>query len=259
MDNKQNEDFEVLWFSLTPKERKIRVEKSISIIRKVAYKQVKLLKEYEESSAIKDVYYLYVFRTLEDILDNFDFVLKLGKGSSRRFAPYPTRAIIENTFRLEYFTKQSADTKNDIATREFLRVIKRFYDKDNDEINRKSLREMYDGFAQGGQYPSIDKAKDDDPFPNMYILTKDTIFSEKNWYFQYQILCEATHRKLVGIITSQDEVSEYVNSLMYLQNIMSEVIKLTDLYLNNVTQLEVINAIKNADAVIKKPKHKNKQ
>ena len=73
----------------------------------------------------------------------------LGKGKNRRFAFYPARTVMENTFRLEYFTRQKNDVQEEIATKECLRICKRHYDNEkanNEKLATLEFKKYYDRF-----------------------------------------------------------------------------------------------------------------
>lgn len=254
-------DFDNFWHNvLSLQQKKTRVERALGVILLVAEKQLVLLNKYEASSASKEVGFLYFINTVKSIWENVYFALALGKGRNLGFAFYPTRLVMENHLRLEYYCKQGKEGQNDIALRELMRLAKRFYDREKSEGNTgDQYKETYKSFAQGGTYPGIDNARaGDDPFPNMRELCQQSHVyatqSDKGMklYFAYQALAELTHGKLFANISARDDQSEYVRSIMELYSLAVNTLKLIDYHAVGVTAKEVEEATKRGEAIIKK-------
>lgn len=253
------DEFQELWLSkLTNKQKKERILRAFVVIRNASKKQIKFLEKYEKSKNKKEIGFMYYQNTLTSIWDSVDYAINLGKGKYGRFAFYPARTVLENGFRLEHFLNQTNNEQNRIAVTEFLRVIKRSYE--HEKIKNRDTKEMedhYDYFAsiiQGS--PKIEDFKDNnsDPFPPVWELVKKTKMEGGiDWYHQYRSLCEVTHGKLFHtIMASFDDLSEYVWSVMYLQFMVIQVLKMTDLYIYGKVTEEVVEVIKEAEKIIKK-------
>ena len=257
------ETFEKLWLSkLSKKQRKERILRAFSPIRKMAQKQIDFLKKYEKSDKEKDIDFMYYYNTLASVWNNIDFAIALGKGRYQKFAFYPTRNVLENGFRLEYFTRQSKEKRKEIAVIEFLRVIYRSYEHDKSKGRDVSeYKENYKHFASLVKIsPKIDdfKKSEAEPFPSMFELVKNTkIEGGIDWYHHYQSLCEVAHGKLFRtIMSSSFELDEYVWCLQYIQFMAIYVLKLTDFHINGLVTKEVKNIIKQAEGIIKKDLNK---
>ena len=254
------EEFQNLWLNqLTESQRRTRIEKAFGVVRKVAEKQLGLFEEAEKNqSTSKDIRFLYLQKTLQGVWENADFVIALGKTKYQEYSFYPVRMIMENTFRLEYFSRRKKDQQIEIAAKEMLRIAKRFYDfeKNNGEDGRE-YKNFYEFFATGIDIPDIDSVneRDLDPFPSMRELTRNTkIEGGSSWYFHYQSLAELTHGKLMSfVITKDEEVAEHRRSLMYLQTMCHDVLKNGDFHLGGKTRNEVVAAIEEAERIVKKP------
>lgn len=253
------QQFQELWLTkLTEEQKKARIVKAYEILRDVAAIQLRMLKDFEKAPIEKSIAFLYFNKTIQALWENADFCINLGKGRNRVFAYYPVRNILETVFRLEYFTRQKdRKTQDDIAIRELLRLNKRFYDKDLSEgITDSEFIQHYKNFAVLGNYPDIEKANpNDDPFPNMYVLTKNSkISGGAKWYFMYQELAELAHGKLLSIIVRNlSDKLEYRRSLMQLIPLCNEALGVTDFHLGFRTKDLVVSAIKQAEAIVKKP------
>jgi len=252
--------FKNLWLNkLSDKNRKLRLERAFKIIREVADKQVSLIRKFENEGNPDGIRFLYFSKTLECIWENADFALGLGKGKYRRFSFYPVRTVFENTFRLEYFTRQKQTAQNDIAAREILRICLRHYNYEKGEGNIEKAEEFkkyYEEIANYGDYGNIDSIKESvlEPFPNIKELTDSSkLAGASSWYFHYKALAELTHGKLMHkIITDLSFSGEHRRSLMCLLLLCKDVIRFTDFHLNGQTKKEVEEAIKKAEYIIKK-------
>jgi len=255
------DEFQEMWLEkISNKQRKERIIRAFVIIKNVAEKQIKYLKKYEESKNKKEIGFMYYQNTLISIWKNVDFAISLGKGKNKQFAFYPARNVLENGFRLEYFLNQKEDGRNKIAIIEFLRVIKRAYEhekiKDGDFEEYNNQYKYFSSIT--GDFPSIDDFKDSQnkSFPEIWELIRDTKLEggSIDWYHQYRSLCEVTHGKLFRtMMASWDESSEYVWSLMYIQFMAIAILKMTDLYIYGTISKEVVETIKKAEEIIKKP------
>jgi hypothetical protein len=253
-----NKSFQELWLNKLTEQQKItRIKKAWAVISALAEKQLYLLKQIKEADIEKSIRFLYFINTINNVWDNADFILALGKGRNRRYAFYPTRSILETIFRLEHFTRQKKEGQDDIATREILRINKRMYEQElADSGDGAKFIEFYQFFAKNGNYPNIQDANpNDDPFPSMRKMAETSkIEGGSKWYPEYQVLAELTHGKLMAkIITDLDERAEYRRCLMYLIPMCNEALKIMDFHLGNKTQSEVIKVIKQAEAIVKKP------
>jgi hypothetical protein len=258
-ENKEQDKFEELWlYKLSKKQRKERILRAFAPIRTMAQKQLDFLKKYEKSDKKKDISFMYYYNTLASVWDNIDFAIALGKGKYQKFAFYPTRNVLENGFRLEYFTNQSKEKRKEIAVMEFLRVIHRSYEHDKSKgRDVKEYEENYRHFSSlAGSHPKIDefKEKGSDPFPSMWKLIKNTkMEGGLDWYHHYQSLCEVTHGKLFGtIMSSSYELDEHVWCLQYSQFMAIYLLKLSAFHINGSVTKEVANIIKKAEEIIKK-------
>jgi len=259
-----DKNFENLWLNkLTDGQRKARLEKAFKILERVRDKQFNLFKRIERDRIIDDPgpRLLYFEGTLKNIWDNVNFALSLGKSKNRKFSFYPARSVLENTFRLEHFTRQKSRGKqDDIAVKEFLRVCKRNYDFHKSQGNdngTEEFRDLYKKFASLGNYPSIDRVKEKtlDPFPCIYDMVKNTkIRGGLSWYYHYQALAELTHGKLLhSQMMNMNEKSQHIRSLMYTLVMCNEVVKISDFHLGGATKKEVTEAIREAEYIVKKP------
>lgn len=101
------DEFIDLWMNkLSEKQRKTRAEAAFRITRVVAEKQIDLLNKIIKKEKIDILRFVYFHETVKSIWEHVDFAFSLGKGKNRRFAFYPARTVMENTFRLEHFTRQ---------------------------------------------------------------------------------------------------------------------------------------------------------
>jgi hypothetical protein len=240
VEQKINEnEFENFWMNqLTERQRKNRSEVAFRVLRTVAEKQLKLLKNFLEKQCKEDLRCLYYYETLKNIWENSDFVLSIGKGRNGKFAFYPARTIMENTFRL----------------------CKRHYDFElsNGQLEAaKEFEDYYNKFSQGGDFSDINtvRVRDLEPFPNMKELTNNSkIENAKKWYFHYQVLAETSHGKYMHIVMMQEpEARSYRLSLMYLMMMCIDVLKNADFHLGHKTRSDVVAAIQKAESIIKKP------
>lgn len=256
------ENFQELWLSiLTEKQRKTRAEKALRIIVPVATQQFKILKKFEESGGPDGLRFTYFRETLKNIWDCVDFVLSLGKGKNRVYAFYPARTILENTFRLEFFTRQkNIKDQEDIALKECLRICKRNYDSELSAGNNgdaDKYKQCYKSLAPHGNFLSIDDidVRSLEPFPNMkVIMGYSKIEGRIKWYYHYQALAESSHGKLMHIIMNDQHKNEqYRLALMYTTVMCNEILKITDFHLQGKTRKEVVEAIQKAESIVKKP------
>lgn len=253
------EEFADLWLNqLNEEQRTERINASLQLVRKVAEEQIVLLKEFEASSADKDETFLYYLTTFQEAWRNVDFALHLGGGEFQEYSFFPTRAVMESTFRLEYFSHSKKAVQLEIARKEIMRIAKRFYElekKTTGEI--KQYAEIYRNFAEGTKFEDIDKVKEKelDAFPSMRELTSQSkIDGGEAWYFHYQCLAENTHGKLMSIIMREDNApSEHRRSLMYIQTMCNDLIKNADFQLGGKTKERVVNAIQEAEKIVKAP------
>jgi hypothetical protein len=206
----------------------------------------------------KDINFLYFYKTLRDVWENADFAIGLGTTEYHEFSFYPTRMVMENTFRLEFFTRQKTDKQIEIATKEMLRIAKRFYDLEKRTGgDGREFQTSYEAFAQKITVPKIDvvRERDLDPFPSMWdLMSQSKIEGGSSWYFDYQSLAELTHGKVMSIVMKDnDELAEHRRSLMYLQTMSHDLIKNADFHLGHKMRKEVVDAIQTAEAIVKAP------
>jgi len=239
-----------------------RFTQALSILREVGRMQLALLERHEiENKKSLHSGFLYLLRTLESFWENADFVVFLGKGSFKQFAHYPTRALLENLFRLEFYVSKDKNGQNLIANLELLRIQKRLFDVSTSESEKMKLKDEYikmakiDGLFDDPLYASIENIKDEnlEPFPGLKKLIeaskrKKTDF---NWYFHYRMLCEYSHSKLVALIMSNsDPRRTFRQMLTYTYLLSSDAIQLVDMHIEGVTKDIVKEAITNARMIV---------
>ena len=249
IDKQQRADFQ----SLSEQKKIIKLEKAIHILQQVGEVQLELLERHEKSDTPKEIGYLYFFKTVKHTWENINFALKLGKGKSRHFNVYPTRVIYENVFRLEHYINQDRKGQNEISFWEIARLLKRFYDKDKDQV----FKESYDGMVKDLgdptiKYPDIsDKSAYKDPFPKMETSVSQSKLPNNNgFYFHYQALCESHHSKLLSIFIAEDEIGQYRRNLMYIFLLTKWLLMITDSHIKNVTKNLIEKAFRDTDSLI---------
>jgi hypothetical protein len=254
-------EFHDLWLNkLTAKQRKTRSEIAFNIIKKVADKQLNLFKHFEKRVHPDNLRFHYFYITLKNIWENIEFILSLGRGKNRNYAFYPARTIVENTFRLDYFTRQKNERQEEIALKEVARISKRLYDMEFNDGNlepAEKFKGYYDTSAKWGSLPNIDDVteRELEPFPSIKDLMKDSkIEGGIKWYPIYQALAEMSHGKLMHIIMlKQSNELEYNRSLMCTIPMGNQALKIADFHLSGKTRAEVIKALQDAQAVVRKP------
>ncbi|MFA6322444.1 MAG: NUDIX domain-containing protein [Candidatus Buchananbacteria bacterium] len=256
-------EFQNTWFNkLTERQRVVRLIKSYHILKTIGDRQLDELRKMEKNkNVIKTERFMYYIRTLESIWDNTDFAISLSKNKHRAFAFYPVRSIMENTFRLEYFTrKKTMQEQDDIAAREFLRVSKKHYDfcvLKGDKVGAREFKNYYDGFSDlaTGDYEDIENVAPANlnPFPSVeQMMLKSKLPDGRDWYYHYAALSESAHGKFMhAIMIKQDETGEYRRSIMYLPPMLVEIVKMTDFHLNGIMKDEVKKAIRRAEVIAK--------
>lgn len=260
------EEEKSLLFKLSNKELKIRFKRALLVIKKVGQYQLTLLKAHEKANKENlHAGFLYFINVLDEFWDNVDFVLALGKGKNRHFAHYPTRTILETTFRIEYYINQKTEGQNRISDLEVLRIMKKMYDDERSKGGTGDrARKDYEGLLRGSQMKNKEEIQDIskvslkklDPFPELWELIRDTKLKrgDMNWYFHYQILCEYSHSKMVAIMMQNaDELRKYRTMLAYVEFLAADMIKLVDHHIQGRTKDLVFDAIKRADAIMQAP------
>ncbi len=257
--NLTEEEFQKLWNSLSLQGKKNRLERGIAILRKVAQKQLDIIESYKKSDIRYPLGPFLLVSIVEEIWKDVDFAISLGKGRNRSFIFYPTRSVLENVLRLEFYSQQDVATQNDMARREMLRIAKRYYELEKSQgRDTTNLKDFYDQMAKGSTSPDIDDAKEnDDPFGAGFIkiqaTSKTLMFKNMELYTVYQGLAELTHGKMLSrMILELDDFSEYVRCLMYLHTLSIACLKITDSHLEGKTTTDINAAVKKSEYISKK-------
>jgi hypothetical protein len=251
--------FKDMWNNLSEKERIKRIKKAFKIIVKKSEEQLKFIEDKKKNNPPEEVGFLYFENTIANIWENVDFIFSIKK-KYRNLSFYPTRCVMESTFRLDHFVRQNSKTKEDITIKEFLRVLKRTWDMENNKGNQRGMSEVKQNYNQfvslGEGYPNIENVsiKALDPFPNI----KDILIASKvhdiSLYYHYCFLSELSHGKLMHIITKNiNLVSEYRRSLMSLLMMCYKVLEVFDFYLFKKVEKNTRDIIKKAQKIITHP------
>ncbi len=249
-----NIEFKDVWMSkLSPAKKIVRLEKSALILVKALEFQLTKLEEFDQSDLKRNVGFIYFLETVKTIYDNAILTISLGKGKNRKFGFYPVRTIFENTLQLEYYCGQKKEGQDAIAINEVSRIAKRFYDREQKEPNSGNsqyFKDIYDSVVTH-DYPTIDKAKTKDLFPNFEKLTTDSRFNiDGNLYFSYRDLAESTHGKLIArVIVNDNEQGEYIRGMMHLIFLLIQVLKIIDAHIGGATAVEITKAINEAEEI----------
>ena len=252
-----DDEFENYWMNKLPlSQKKARLERALFVFLRVSKVQTKKLNKYNKSHKEKEIRFMYFLPTVEGVWDNVKFTLSLGKSKNRKFAFYPVRTVFENVLQLEHYVGQKIEGQNSIALREITRIAKRFYEREkHDNGNSDQYKEMYEKVILES-HPPIENAPTRDLFPNFEDLSNNSrMNTHGRLYFEYRDLCELTHGKLIAhTIANQDDLSEYVRSLMSMYAMCVNLLKIVDHHIQEVTKDEITEAISIAELIIKKQK-----
>jgi hypothetical protein len=250
ISQKQIEDFA----KLHEDKKILRIEKSLRELMIVFQKQISLLRGYNNSSVNKkEIGFGYFYKTVLITFDNLEHALKLGKGKYRHFNIYPTRAICENVFRLEYYINQNKDKQNEICLLEMTRIMKRFYDETKDLTYKEYYDKTIKDFGNKSiNYPNIEEEKAyKDPFPSIQELMRQSkLPNVKNFYMHYRFLSESHHNKLISIFIAENQKAQYRRNIFYLNILCRWILIIIDSHIQNVTKKDVENVIKKTDEII---------
>jgi len=246
---------ELIFYEDLPEKKKVeRLERSLRVLIATLEFQKEKLKKYKNSKITeKEIGFGYFYETFSNTLDNIRFALNLGKGKYKYFNVYPTRVVCENVFRIEYYINQNIKIQNEISFYELTRIMKRFYDVDNDDTFKKSYDGMVKDFGEKDKiYPEItDQKAYKDPFPSIENLMKTSkLLNSKNFYIHYRFLSESQHSKLLSIFVSKDQNSQYRRDIFYLNLFSKWLLRLVDIHIKNETKKEVDSAIINSEKIL---------
>ncbi|MDD2646859.1 MAG: hypothetical protein PHV78_02625 [Patescibacteria group bacterium] len=247
-----------LWNKLSAVQKKTRIEFALKIIINVAQIQKQSLKNIKKFGNPDAERFLYFEKTLDDIWENIKFAISLGKGKNRKFAFYPARSVLENFFRLDYFTQQNPQEQKNIAMMEALKVCKIMYDQEKTNNHTEGMKSFNNHYQKvsDGTYQDIDSINLSslDAFPSMKeMMKRSNLLDGNEWYFIYRSLSESAHGKFMArLIRELDDRAEYIRSLMCLNRIAIETIKITDFHLRFKTKDDVKRVIIQAKSIIER-------
>ena len=134
-------------------------------------------------------------KTIIRDIDFIEFLYKSDNFEDEIF--YPVRSIFENCLRIRYIKNISKNQRQELATKELLRLFARYYDKTKKEWFKDRFNEI-----SNGKYKINGLKRMNDAFPSIkkMIIKTETlkIFKEEDEYFFYQGLCESSHGKIMS-------------------------------------------------------------
>lgn len=231
----------------------IRLKRAISELQKTGEYQLGLLTKYHKSNSVKEIGFHYFFTTLKSLWEQVSFAVHLGKGKYKHLSFFPTRLLLENVFRLEFYINQKLKQQNEICFWEMARVMKRYYDEFGDDVFAKNYKKLvedigdkeyiYPDISEGGAYK--------DPFPHIEkLIFSSKLPGVKGFYTHYRFLSELEHGKLVSLHMSKESHSQYRRCLLYVFILCRWLLLLVDSHIKHETKDVVKLSIEKANSIV---------
>jgi hypothetical protein len=238
------------WMSLPERKRKILMERSYRLLRKVADKQLVILDKLRKSSDVpKSERHLYFFTIISSFWRDGDFALALGKKNHSFYATYPVRTMMEKTLKMLWFINQKPEEQDAITKKELLKQCLDLYRIERDagtsgDVYATQYRQINDIGL-----PDIDRVKrrELEAFPSYDALCLTSRLPDaETLYNSYRFLSGLPHGDLLSVFRMHQGQGpeEYRRVMMDAVRFCIEMLKLTDFSLQFATKDEVADIIK---------------
>ncbi len=248
--------FYEFWLTLSDKQREERIQRTYTVCRAVAQKQLDKIKKLEHVNIKKRGAHFWVFQMIKGFWQDTDFFTRLGKRRDKHCGVPILRIILEKLIRVGYFCKKTPNEQEIITEKEIMKMYMRFYNEDKVHGNDGADYKKYYDEANTSGFPPIESVTERDlnPFPNSLekMLYESEMPEPDKWYTHYRFLSEAEHGGMFYQYFRSNQPGEYRRALMLLLPICYKMLEWTDIYLGFNMENDVREVIKKGESINKK-------
>lgn len=236
--------------------RTTAVNFSYRLLRNVAKKQlIELKKQDKDPLFLKSNRHHYIFQITKSFWRDTDFSFSLRHKKWNFYSVYPIRTVMEKYLKMNYFMTKNNTEQDEIAEKEFLLACKKIYEfSRNRNYDTSEIVKIYRDFNNTFRNTYADVGaiafKNLKSFPTYEKLCKNSSIQGENNYDYYRWLSSIPHGELghtmfLKVIGG----GEYRRITMWGNLICHEMLKLTDVYLNNSTKKEIEKSFRNVQSL----------